>query len=217
MFDFIKKMTSRVVDIVAVEFSDGVLRFRPADASKPLKTGDLDISTTLPDETVLKARISVITFETEAGVYAAEVLEPPEARELFARFYTPPPPEPEVPAWTEKRSIPRLGKVCGVLCRLFPGFRGTTHDMTVEGVRLVSDGPLEAGQSVQFQLDLDDARLDAIPITAEVKWCLPGEKGKHFIGVQFVTISERDKMILGEFIKRCEGREAGVIDRDYQL
>lgn len=217
MFEFIKKLTSKVVDIVPLEYGDDILQFHPVDNSKPLKPGELDASFTLPDGAVLKARLSVLSFDAEKGHYLASVLDPPEARETLGKHYPPPPPEEEEPSWVEKRTIPRLEKVFGVLSRAFPGFKGTTHDVTVEGARLVADGPVEAGTVLKFTLDLDDARLEPIPITADVIWTLPKNQRQHFIGVKFTEIGEKDLTILTAFIKECMEREHGVIHKDYQL
>ena len=76
---------------------------------------------------------------------------------------------------------------------LLPGLTATTQDLSLGGVRLDLLGPLELGEALDVNLELDNGR-EPLSLWAIVRWCHatePYQAGLQFLGA---TVPQRKQL-----------------------
>ncbi len=80
----------------------------------------------------------------------------------------------------------RVEKSLRVLSQEIPGFRGVTVDVSLHGLQLKIEGPMEAGQYLNIQLELEKPDLPQLTLQGVVVWCQQvGRRKAYTIGVEF--------------------------------
>ena len=161
-----------------VDCVNGLVRFRCEDE---LTLGPNTFSVPLPDQELpAQAKFLVESYMMEEELWVGRVLDPLEIGHRLAQLFPPAEEEEQLPTWEEKRSVLRVQRSLGVMCRQFQGFKGLTFDLTEKGVRFISDGPQELGAVLDIRMEIDDARVPAMEFKAEVLWCLPRDDKFQF-------------------------------------
>lgn len=74
-------------------------------------------------------------------------------------------------------------------------------DLSVAGAMLHLEAPLAVGAIHDFQLDLAGK---AVWVQAEVRRCLPAERGPGFlVGVEFVGVDPHDLEVVRQYLRRA--------------
>ncbi len=73
-----------------------------------------------------------------------------------------------------------------VLSQEVPGYRGVTVDISLHGVQLAIEGPIEPGGYLNLTIELEMASLPQLTLQGVVVWCRETEKRKSFLaGIEF--------------------------------
>lgn len=113
----------------------------------------------------------------------ASILAPGELKAELERLF----PEPE------RRTQPRVALELPVESRELPGHRGYTLDLSLAGVRLVAEGPVEIGRVVPLQFQL--VPRHQVCLDGEVRWCRESERGFE-LGARFVAVERPERAAL---------------------
>lgn len=191
-------------------FNLRLLRFR---SSQRLELGAwLEIPLDVPGlgPTRIPATLVARDPGPEATIYTAEVQASlPVRQHLFARFGSSDAEEDRELRHDgpERRSQPRFRTTCQARSRSLPGFQALTWDLTPRGTRLVAQAGLEPGTGLELTLDLDDALVEELALSARVVWShpVPGAKGSY-LGLQFTGGRGRALEGLELYVKRKVGR-----------
>lgn len=181
MFRIIKNFFSTLglPKVEVLEFSDGLLSLRSA---KALPLSPVTVKAGVSGGTV-RATVSVQSYDEKNGVYRASA-DTGELKKLLVN----------------RRRHPRLNRVMRVTSPAIPGFVSTTEDISIEGARIVSKGPLEVGSQLDLQLELDDANIPTLELRAEVRWS--GKKADSWhAGLQFVDLQRGERKMIEAFIE----------------
>lgn len=155
--------------IELVEFTDGLLAFR-CDRSLPFEAVNVSASTDLGP---IAGRVDVCSYDASQRLYRAEVHD--TARTL-AKW--------NIPA----RGTSRLKQSLRVSSPQLPNFFALTEDVSVSGIRVLTDSPLQVGLLLEMSLDLDDPAVPTIRLSGEVRWSSRKADGTYHSGVRFVGI-----------------------------
>lgn len=173
MIVFFKKLlssfTQSIPVIELIEFTDGLLAFRcerslPFDVVRVSATTDLGL---------IAGRVDVCSYDASQRIYRGEVHD--TARTL-AKW--------NVPA----RGTSRLNQSLRVSSPQLPNYFALTEDVSVSGIRVVTELPLQVGLPLEMSLDLDDPAVPTIRLSGEVRWSSRKANGTFHSGVRFVGI-----------------------------
>ncbi len=200
MFNFRRKAAPKRYPIEVVGVEGDKIRFK---TEEDLAMGSQLVEFEVEGEKI-EAGFSVEGYLPQHDAWEAVLEEPEELMERLRILFPEPIPEAEEepePTWEEKRSVDRVVKRLGVMCKQFKHFKGLTHDLTAQGARFISEGPQDPGAQLDIRLEIDDARVDAIHFKAEVVWCQPvdQEAKKYFLGCK-IFLDDEQKEIVDNFL-----------------
>lgn len=104
------------------------------------------------------------------------------------------------------RSAPRVSCHLCVISRDLPGYRVMTIDISEGGLQVEAPARVALGTSVLLRLEFDTEKLPPIQASATVAWCSQAERGKYRIGLQFHTLDERSKEVIGLYRQLVDRR-----------
>jgi PilZ domain len=181
MLNKLKAAFSLAPSVEYVDFEDGLLAVRTSKVLKPTTTSvKLRIST----GTVL-ATVLVESYDPHNKLYRLKLLD----REIVADSLD-----------IERREAARLPKVVRVTSQHFPGFRGTTEDISVTGSRVTTTGLLEVVPDIQLTIELDDSEIKPISLYADVAWSAAKFDGSFQSGLRFVSMNQNDSLVIKRYI-----------------
>jgi len=103
----------------------------------------------------------------------------------------------------EKRKFPRVGVSFPVECKLSPTknyFYTVSKDLSLGGVKIVSDYFLPKDDTVKVNINLIDSMLN---LRAKVAWCNKERLSERYsTGLEFVETTESSKKKLFRFLNR---------------
>lgn len=180
-----------------------VLAFR---ACRTLPVGEsfeheLALSEGLTEKVLLTPRTRTALGEIERE-YTADVEGSPEALAFLRQHYGPDLRARE--GHPERRALARIPNRIRIRSRHLPHFQGLTHDLTLEGVRLVAEGEVAPGRALDLDLQLDHDRLPDVKARGEAIWSAAQEEGRTwFVGVRFTEVG--DRATLEEYLSELGG------------
>lgn len=101
----------------------------------------------------------------------------------------------------ERRENPRLPKVVRCTSPHFPGFSGTTEDISVSGARVTTSGLLEITHDITLKIELDDPELPPLSTYADVAWSAKKHDETFHSGLRFQGMSKDMHQIIRRYIK----------------
>lgn len=163
-----------------VDYDDGLLVFR---AQKALK----------PETQKVKLRMSfgtvtayiVLQSLDEGGLYRSQLLNYEVVLDNLP---------------SERRSELRLPRVFRVSSQDFPGYTGTTEDISTKGARIATTGPLEKDLEISFKMDLDDPEIPPMTLLADVKWTARRIDDGYHSGLKFLGMDRTQLKTLDRYI-----------------
>lgn len=198
MFDFLKKLVNRPVNITITAFTDPEVTFT---CGKELSMGLHDVIAEVADE---KIRLRIDIKEQGENEFRGNLVEPREAVPFLKEIYAP---------WDEKRESVRLPRNLRVISKDLPGFKGTSRDLSMTGMRIEVEAPVPIGSTIDLRVDLDDARATTVNLRGETRWCAPKVNTPYsFLGVHFTEIPQAEKAALRRFLEALQrSEEEGAI------
>lgn len=164
-----------------VDYQDGLLVFR----SKKLKPECNKIKLRMSFGTVA-AHVVLQSFEQETGLYRAQLLNYEVVLEHLD---------------DDRRSDVRLPRVFRVTSPDIPGYKGTTEDISVQGVRLTTEGALERELEISLKIELDDPHIPPMSFLADVKWTAKRLDAGFHSGLRFVGLERAQVRTLERYIE----------------
>ena len=95
-----------------------------------------------------------------------------------------------------------------VISRDLPGYRVMTIDISEGGLQVEAPARVALGNSVLLRLEFDTERLPAIQASATVAWCSKIERGRYRIGLQFKSLDDRSREVIGNYRKIVDLRSS---------
>jgi c-di-GMP-binding flagellar brake protein YcgR len=132
------------------------------------------------------AEVRVDSYDPEREVYRLQVID----QKSF-------PKELKI----ERRRHERLEKVVRVTSQFFPEFTATTVDISLSGLRVVTRGPLEAGQEIPVTIELDDSGTPPLSIRAFVAWSAVKMNGRFQSGLKITAMHPKTEQIIRRYIQ----------------
>ncbi|MDD5195114.1 MAG: PilZ domain-containing protein [Candidatus Omnitrophica bacterium] len=103
----------------------------------------------------------------------------------------------------ERRNSFRAGVSFPVECNLLPQrnyFYTVSKDLSVSGIRIVSNDFLSCGNCLKLNINLIDKVVD---LKAQVVWCSKERVADRYVaGLKFMEISENNKGELSQLLKK---------------
>lgn len=184
MFEALKRIFSSSsgppVIIEPVSFQDGLLLFK---SEKPLKLTKSRVAAP-SKKGFFEIEIEILSFEEKSGLYRGKLKD--ETFSLDAMQM-------------ERRKEFRLDVVVPVTSQDLPGKKAVTEDISLNGARVLLNGPLKTGDHVGLTFHFGDKTLPDQSLRCEVQWCVPTRKNKHHCGVRFFMIEKAQKDIIKRF------------------
>ncbi len=170
LFKKILSAFSQSVPVIElVEFTDGLLAFR-CEKTLPFEPLTVSASTDLGP---IAGRVEICSYDPSQRIYRAEVHD---AARTLAKWNLP------------ARGTSRLVQSLRVSSPQLPRYFALTEDVSVSGVRLVTDSALRIGVPLEMSLDLDDPAVPTIRLNGEVRWSARKADGSFHSGVRFIGI-----------------------------
>ncbi len=167
--------------IELVEFTDGLLAFR---CERPLPFEAMNVSATT-DLGPIAGRVDICSYDDSQRLYRAEVHD--TARTLAK--------------WNiAARGTARLNQSLRVSSPQLPTYFALTEDVSVSGIRVLTDLPLQVGLSLEMSLDLDDPAVPTIRLSGEVRWSSRKADGLFHSGVRFVGIERGQHRTIERYV-----------------
>ena len=165
-----------------VNFEDGLLTLKPTRRLN-FETRAVKLKTT---SGVILAQVLVESFDENNEVFRVKVLGQETLLDALDE---------------ERRNNPRLPKVVRCTSPHFPGFSGTTEDISICGARVTTTGPLEVVNDIQMKIELDDPELPTLGMYADVAWTAKKYDDQYHSGVRFQGMSQEMHQIIRRYIK----------------
>lgn len=192
------------IEIVTFDPSDRAILFT---AETTLSEGDHQVQAQVADHS-LKCKVRVQSVQ--ANLHYGEFLAPDSALEPLSILL----PRPE--SNEDKRSAPRIDRIVRVCSAHIPHFQAVTTDLSLTGMKLKTEGPMEPDSYFECQIEFDDHTMNRLDFTAQVRWCRQVQA--HWeVGVQFVDTPKPTMSRLAYFIKALTEVERGVLKGSYQV
>ncbi len=156
----------------------------------------------------LKCRIRIES--KEAGLYYGTFLAPEEAAAHLAVLL----PQPK--KFEDQRGAERVERHLRVSSPGIPNYQAISQDLSLTGVKLRTDHPMEVGSQFECQIEFDDSSMSRLNVTCEVRWSRPYQ-GKALVGAQFLDLMPGTRARLAYFIKALTEVERGVLKGSYTI
>ena len=104
------------------------------------------------------------------------------------------------------RSAHRVSCHLCVISRDLPGYRVMTIDISEGGMQVEAPSRVALGNSVLLRLEFDTEQLPPIQAAATVAWCSKIERGRYRIGLQFKSLDDRARVVIGAYRKIVDQR-----------
>lgn len=192
------------IEIVTFDPSDRAILFTSA---KKLTEGDHQVRAQVADHS-LKCKVRVQSVE--ADLHFGEFLAPDSALEPLSVLL----PRPDHNE--DKRNAPRIDRIVRVCSAHIPHFQAVTADLSLSGMKLRTEGPMEPDSYFECQVEFDDHTMSRLDFTAQVRWCRQVEAFWE-VGVQFVDTPKPTMSRLAYFIKALTEVERGVLRGSYEV
>ena len=101
---------------------------------------------------------------------------------------------------SNRRAEVRLPRRYRASSQDFPGYNGTTEDISVSGARVATTGPLEKDLEISLTIELDDPELPPMSILADVKWTARRVDEGYHSGLKFLGLDRNQLKALDRFI-----------------
>lgn len=103
----------------------------------------------------------------------------------------------------ERRALPRVPHRIRIRSRHLPHFQALTHDMTLQGLRLLSEGEVAPGTELDLDMQLDHDRLPNVKGRAVAVWTAPLEGRTWWVGARITGLE--DPATLEEYLGEVGG------------
>ena len=181
MLKKLKTALSLAPHVEFVEFEDGLLAVR---SKKVLKFETTSVKLKTSQGTIL-ATVLVESYDPTNDLYRLKLLD----REIVLDSLN-----------IERREHPRLPKVLRVTSKQFPGFSGTTEDVSLTGARVVTTGLLEIAHDIQMTIELDDAQIPPLTFYADVAWSAQKFDRSFQSGLRFQALDHDTGILIKRYI-----------------
>lgn len=170
MLEKLKSILSFSPTVDFVDYEDGLLAVK---AQKPLRANCTSIKLRTSYGTVA-AHVLVESYDSNNDVYRLKLFEHETILNAIGE---------------ERREHPRLPKVMRVTSLHFPGYAGTTEDISITGARVATTAALELDYDVELKIELDDPDLPDLSLIADVCWTAMKYDGSFHSGLRFQALT----------------------------
>lgn len=192
-------LVARDLDLVSY---DEILTFRAWQVLPVLEDYEypFDFGDGRSETLVLRNRTRV---ERDDGAmeYTAEVTGSAEAVAALKERYGP--QTLALGGQPERRAVRRVPHRIRVRSRQLPRFQGITHDLTMEGLRLIAEGEVAPDTVLDLDMQLDHDRLPNVKGQGMAVWSAPSEGRNWWIGVRVTSLE--DAATLEEYLGEVGG------------
>lgn len=182
MLQKIKTMFSMAPFVEPVQIEDGLLKVR---AEKPLNFEVRSVKLKTDAGTIL-AYVLVESYDPNEKLFRIKLLEGKKILDQLG---------------LEDPGKPRLPKVLRATSQHFPGYTGTTEDISEEGCRVVTTAQLELTHDIQVKIELDDPEIPPISMYADVAWTAVKHDGSFHSGLRFQSLEHETRRTIARYIK----------------
>lgn len=203
--DFLKKLTAPGFQVQG--YGQGLVQFK---CSKALKPGiSIDGLASLPGG--VRCDLTVSVTEVQAGVYTAQVQGPKESITLLEKIFLPSSQQQKQQMFYKPNEddLTRHARTYSIRSRDFPGFKGSTAELSRAGALVMLGGDLAQGKELLVQIDLDDTDLPPIPVEASVDWCAQRDQKTWIASLTFKSLPAEQDTLLAEFLEGLKFRNPG--------
>ena len=190
-----------------------LLKSYRSEAEIPQDDGNLTVSISLrisqeliPDA-LWQNRAQQLFQQVRRHLYSAQV-EGQSQLDSLAQLLDP------VPQAQELRRAPRAEKRLRATSHQLPGFRGTVVDLSVTGLGMLVEREVAADTPLEFAIDFEEQRSQALQLRGRVCWCRPEKAGGYRIGVEFVGLSQQQSWELRQVTERLLRAEPAFLSDD---
>lgn len=171
---------------------DEILTFRSTSVLPVLE----DSEVTWESEPIVLRPRTRVEKEDGAYEYTAEVTASPEILALLKERYGP--TALARGDREERRAVARIPHRIRVRSRHLPHFQAITHDITMQGMRLIAEGEVAPDTALDLDMQLDHDRLPNVKGQGVAVWSAPQEGRSWWVGVRITSLE--DEATLEEYL-----------------
>lgn len=203
--NFLKMLTALTFQVTG--YGQGIVHFKCSKTLKPDTA--VDGVAVLPGNRRFDLSVKILT--AGGGAYTAHVTGPPESIKQLEQVYLPKASGEKEQMFYKpvESAMTRHARTYAVRSRSFPNFKGTTAELSREGMFVMLTGTVEAGTELSVQIDLDDTGIPPISADATVDWCTQRDMKTWIASLTFKPLSEAADSSLKEFLNDLKDRAPG--------
>ena len=116
-----------------------------------------------------------------------------------------------LPQPRELRTQPRAEQRLRATSPELPGYIGIVMDLSMGGLGMLVEKPMERGRRLQFEIEFDEQRSNRLELTGHICWCRPEPGAAFRIGVRFEPLSDKDSWTLRQVVEKLLAAEVGEL------
>ena len=179
----------------------------PQDDGNLTVTIQLRVNHELVPDALWQNRAQQLFQQARKHLYSAQV-EGQSQQDSLAQLLDP------VPQAQELRRAPRAEKRLRATSHQLPGFRGTIVDLSVTGLGMLVEREVAPETQLEFAIDFEEQRIQALPLRGRVCWCRPEKTGGFRIGIEFLELSQQQSWQLRQVTERLLRAEPAFLSDD---
>lgn len=185
---------------------EAALPVRPGHEGAPLTVKIKALVIAAHELTALfEKRLQDCYGHTLPHIYSAQVESPKEAIPHLEALLDP------LPQPQELRRQARAEKRLRARSPDLPGFQGTVMDLSMGGLGMLVDAPMERGRRIQFEIDFEEQRSMRLELCGRICWCRPEPGAAYRVGIQFEELTPPKVSQLRQVVEKLLAAEPGVI------
>lgn len=181
MFDKLRQIFTAIPIVEFSNFEDGLASVK---SSKTLSASTNSVKIKTPSG-FLTTPVLVESYEKETELFRIRLLED---QAVFTALGIEPPKEP------------RLPKVIRMTSPHFPGFAGTSEDISTLGAKITTSEALEIAYDIKVKIELDDPEIPPLNVLADVSWTAYRLDGNFHSGLKFQALTFEQTRTIRSYI-----------------
>lgn len=195
MLNFLRRLFTPAVSVVG--YRGDALTFT---CGRRLAVGrELPVRASLPNGETIQVTVAVLAGSGQN--YKGRVISPPLAINALVRCF----PQPkESPVQLHFKEAPGAFtthvRTFAIRSKDLPNFKATSAELSLEGTKAILDGPMQPGQELTIELEVDHDEMASLKIHCKVGWCSQRDRTSHVAFLEFLDLDDKQAEQLGGYL-----------------
>ena len=157
------------------------------------------ITASLPNGENIQMTVAVLAGQGEN--YKGRVVSPPLAINALVRCF---PAPKDVPLSLHYKETPCAFtthvRTFAIRSKDLPNYKATSAELSLEGTKAIVDGPMQVGQELTIELEVDHDEMATLKIRCQVGWCSQRDRTSHVAFLEFLDLEPDQAAQLGSYL-----------------